>query len=220
MGVLAVVTERSTGSFPLYYFRTRSTCCMGDHELAWQGQLHVLKPPRSSLVHPVTLLGLVAPKLKETTSRHVQRELYVTVQTDKAEPGVAKPRSSSKDCAGAGRRWNSAKDAFGHFLTPDSELAEQAEDVRRRITRTHPPIPRRPYYAGVLSFAIGRIWDNALRVVPTRKTKTHNRADESNDPPSDDSCSQSVCGSFLSRSSSWPSIQMVNFIKFTRGSDL
>lgn len=81
---------------------------------------------------------------------------------------------------------------------------------RRRITRTHPPIPRRPYYAGVLSFAIGRIWDPALCVVPTRKTKTHNRADESDDPPSDDSCSQSVCGSLLSRSASWPSIQMVS----------
>ena len=33
-------------------------------------------------------------------------------------------------------------------------------------------------------FSIGRVWDNALRVIPTRKP--HKTADESDEPPSDD----------------------------------
>jgi hypothetical protein len=69
---------------------------------------------RYSLVYPVMLLGLVAPKLKVTSTRNDEKErislvsarlvaVNFRVQTDKAYPGVTKSRSSRKGCAGADR---------------------------------------------------------------------------------------------------------------------
>lgn len=60
---------------------------------------------RYSLVYPVMLLGLVAPKLKEVTGPRNDEKEHISlvsvrlvtvnfrVQTDKADPGVTKSRS-------------------------------------------------------------------------------------------------------------------------------